>query len=537
MQSTFPEPLLLHLTAKQRKIVAAAFANPDSGAAKRTEIAESILGSAKGRVWREDAARWISDLLQVQLLVPDVYQDWRLLVEESLHFLISHLSTARLASKLVDQIELPEGTPIPFRLLALFTRMPALQKLGQVLARNRYLDPALRAALSQLENSISDVDFETVQRRVSEQLSAECQQFAVEMEPAILSEASVSAVVRFTWAGESGARQHGVFKVLKPHIPACFAEDMDLFEKLSEFVASRPGGYGMALDFLPETFREIRLLLEHEIDFAGEQKSLAAAAAFYRPVAGVRIPQVVKPLCTDSITAMTEEFGLKITEAATPADRRAAQLVEALVAHPLFATEPVAMFHADPHAGNILYNDSTQELILLDWALVEFLTREQRRHTLMLTIMLGMRDEAGVLREIEALSQDPSASAPEVRTLVSEFINSQAVLTLPRSLEAMRLLDTLGKRGVRFSAPLLMFRKALFTLDGVLRDIAGPDANVDQFVFGSILRQWPAIWTYLLAPEDWFAIQWSTLSYGSRVWANKLFEPGFLQATTVIAPD
>ena len=137
MQSTFPEPLLLHLTAKQRKTVAAAFANPDSGAAKRTEIAESILGSAKGRVWREDAARWISDLLQVQLLVPDVYQDWRLLVEESLHFLISHLSTARLASKLVDQIELPEGTPIPFRLLALFTRMPALQKLGQVLARNR----------------------------------------------------------------------------------------------------------------------------------------------------------------------------------------------------------------------------------------------------------------------------------------------------------------------------------------------------------------------------------------------------------------
>ncbi|MEN6336906.1 MAG: ATP-binding protein, partial [Phycisphaerales bacterium] len=36
----------------------------------------------------------------------------------------------------------------------------------------------------------------------------------------------VSAVVRFTWRNPRTAqRERGIFKVLKPHIPGCFAED------------------------------------------------------------------------------------------------------------------------------------------------------------------------------------------------------------------------------------------------------------------------------------------------------------------------
>ena len=41
--------------------------------------------------------------------------------------------------------------------LKLISKMPGLQKLGQVLARNRRLSPALRQALSELENGMSDV--------------------------------------------------------------------------------------------------------------------------------------------------------------------------------------------------------------------------------------------------------------------------------------------------------------------------------------------------------------------------------------------
>jgi ubiquinone biosynthesis protein len=51
-------------------------------------------------------------------------------------------------------------------------------------------------------------------------------------------------------------------------------------------------------------------------------------------------------------------------------------LIEALIAVPLSARGERSIFHADPHAGNLLYDEPTGELVLLDWALTESLTRD-----------------------------------------------------------------------------------------------------------------------------------------------------------------
>ena len=73
-------------------------------------------------------------------MVPEVYAAWRPLVRDAMLFMISHLSAARLAPKLVEQIELPPDTTPEARLLRLIAKVPALQKIGQVLAHNRHLD-------------------------------------------------------------------------------------------------------------------------------------------------------------------------------------------------------------------------------------------------------------------------------------------------------------------------------------------------------------------------------------------------------------
>ena len=46
----------------------------------------------------------------------------------------------------------------------------------------------------------------------------------------------------------------------------------------------------------------------------------------------------------------------------------------------------------------------------------------------------------------------------------------------------MKLLDELALKGVRFPPALFLFRKVLFTLDGVLHDVAGPGVRIDQEV-------------------------------------------------------
>lgn len=202
----------------------------------------------------------------------------------------------------------------------------------------------------------------------------------------------------------------------------------------------------------------------------------------YRNVKGVRVPRLIQQLCSRRITALTEEQGIKVTSAAArsrPAGRRriAEQLIEALVAVPLLSAEADVIFHGDPHAGNLLYNNRTGELVLIDWALRERLSRDQRRHLALLFGMVGLRDPVGACTEILALSQHhiriSSRRGKMISDAVKKFIDELRVAHMPSMVDVMRLLESIAMKGVRFPASLIMLSKVLFTLEGILRDISG----------------------------------------------------------------
>jgi len=499
---------------------------------RREQIAavEAALRSPFGQVLRDEIGRSIVNSLRVEYLVPEIYAQWRPLVRDAMFFMATHLSAERLAPKMVEQIHLPASTPPEMRLLNLISKVPGLQKLGQVLARNRHLHPALRRALSQLENGISDVSAKAIRRIIVKELGPRLQTCKVAIEASIFSEASVSAVVRFTWWNpDLQTRERGVFKVMKPHIPGCYAEDMHLLAELSKFLGSKHREYGFAAKGIPDTFQEVRQLLEHEVHFASEQAALLEAAHLYSPVPGVRIPRLIQPLCSSKITALTEEKGDKITDAVAsmrPWRRKqvAEQLIGALIAVPLFASERSVMFHADPHAGNLLYDVSKAELVLLDWALAEHLSRDQRRHLATLFLMIGLRDPEGICRQIQALQRDRKANGREaqlVRKCVASFLDQLPFGHWPGAVDAMRLVEQLAYHGVRFPAPLIMLRKALFTLDGILHDLAGSDTNLELTLARHAGRSWMknlAGFGAPFSPADWLRLQSSVLFYGNRVW-------------------
>ncbi len=492
---------------------------------------QAALASETGRALRAEMGRWIVDhLVPVEHLVPEPYVVWRQPVREAMLFVVGHLSDARLAAKLLEQIELPPNARPETRLLQLIAKVPGLQKLGQVLARNRHLRPALRKALAELENGIHDVDAAGVEAIIRRQLGPKLERFAVEIKPKLLSEASVSAVICFTWRNpQSGARERGVFKVLKPHIPLYFAEDMELLQELAQYFGRRHREYGSGARAIPDTFKKVRRLLQHEVDFPREQKTLLEAGALYERVRGVRVPRVIRPLCTDTITAITEETGAKITDEVRrmPAWRRRAvaqQLVEALVAIPLFSPAEYSLFHADPHAGNLLYNGRTGELIVIDWALRERLDREQRRQLALLFLMVALRDPVGASNAITALAEQPvrgsSRKAEVIRDRVRRFLDALPLTRLPSATDAMRLLEEVAFQGIRFPAPLIMLSKVLFTLDGILEDIGGDGASMGVVMARHIARRWltdRAAFASPLTSTDWITVQCSALLYGSRL--------------------
>jgi ubiquinone biosynthesis protein len=506
---------------------------PKSGTgAERVAAIEAALRSVAGQSMRDAMAEWIVDgIVPVARLVPEAYIKWRPPVRDAMMFVVARLSPARLAPKLLEQFELPESTSAEARLLRLIAKVPGLQKLGQVIARNRHLRPALRNALARLENGIRDVKIPDIVAIIQQELGSRVKKFDVRIAPVLLSEASVSAVVRFTWRNpESGRRERGVFKVLKPHIPEYFAEDMDYLQGLAEYFSDRHHHYGFPAHLIPDTFRKVRRLLRHEVNFVREQKTLLEAWTLYRNLSGVRIPRLIQPLCTHTITALTEERGIKVTNAAErvpPARRRqiAEQLIEALVAYPLFSAQQDVIFHGDPHAGNLLYNNRTGELTIIDWALRERLSRDQRRQLALLFAMVGLRDRVGACNEVLALSQHhirtTSARGKAVSEAVGQFFDELPAANLPSLVDVMRLLESLAVKGIRFPGSLIMLSKVMFTLDGILTDIGGVSSNIGFAVARQLAGHWRSdrhAFRSPLTAKDWVTLQCSALLYTTRVW-------------------
>src|SRR5581483_2641054 len=458
----------------------------------------------RGAAFMDRVGDWLVRFVPVEAIVPKAYERWRPLVQDAIEYVFSHLSADRLRVKIAEQNALPADTPPEARLIQLITRMPALQKMGQVVARNRRISPALRTQLARLENGMSDVTADQVRAIIHDQLGPRLAEYAVMIDRSICSEASVSAVMCFTWQNPDRERERGVFKVLKPYVPNCFAEDMSLLQGLGEYLESTDRGYGFAVRDVQETLEEVRLLLQRELDFSGEQATLVQAYRAYRSSFGIRVPRPILPLCTGVITAMTQERGVKVTEACRgfPIRRQriAQQLIEGLIAIPLFSRDDAAIFHADPHAGNLLYDEPNRELILLDWALAERLGLEERRNLVMLTLQVMVRDRAGAAKTIRALSR--RAPGRVIEHFVDRYFDALPQDESPGALDAMRLLDQIALGGATFPAPLFLFRKILFTLDGVLHDVVGNDVRIDTVMAREYITRWLSSFGLFHAPLE-----------------------------------
>jgi ubiquinone biosynthesis protein len=187
----------------------------------------------------------------------------------------------------------------------------------------------------------------------------------------------------------------------------------------------------------------------------------------------------------------------------------------------MLSEEEDAIFHADPHAGNLIYDERKRQLIVLDWALTGRLARHERRYMARLITMMTFRDKAGVREAIHALSSG-DAYRETIDRCVDRFFASMPLVCSPGAIDAMRLLDQIGMEGVRFPASLVLIRKVMFTLDGVLNDIAGGEVRMDTVVLREFISRWIRQIGFLPPPlkfSDYLAANRSVLSYATGLWS------------------
>ena len=444
--------------------------------------------------FREQAAGVLAEIVSSAGVVPDSHQAYRRVVQDGTLYFISKLPVERLAGLVAYQIRLDEDADAGKRLVELAKQIPTLHKLGQIIARNRNVDPGVRAWLVQLENGNYGTDATDLCRMIEDRLGQDREKFQIRMEKTLLSEASVGGVVPFGWRYPDGeGEQAGVFKVLKPGIEARLEEELSALDCLAEYFEGRRHLYSLCNLRFGEFFKDVKAALREELDLCSEQLNLSIARQFYRKNKHIHVPRVA-PFSCRHFTAMSRAPGGKVTDVlASRKDRQQAAdtIFRALVCGPLFSPEAFPIFHGDPHAGNIFSSlgsgDGDFKISLLDWSQTGCLARWWRINILKFIQGVILRDEAVICRAVGALSSDAPADAMD--SIISESVRNVMALEEYRDAPLMKktfiMLEQLSFKGVRFHGDLLLFRKAFFTLDGLLHDL-DPDFDMDHAVMAYI---------------------------------------------------
>jgi ubiquinone biosynthesis protein len=430
-------------------------------------------------------------LNQVDLasLVPPCFAKFRPIVLESVRFFVEHLSDTRLARIFAEQAALDPDADVSKRLLSFINACPALHKLAQVIAHDRRLDLVLRRRLQTLESMSPRTPMSQLQPVLQRELGPFMHRYALEVGRAPLVEGSVAVIVPCTFTESRKApREPGVLKILKPGIERDLEEDLQIIARFADDVDAQRSRDRVPPLAYRDLFDEVRNLLLHEIQLDHEQAHLRSAAKRLRGCRDAMVPRVLD-FSTPRITAMQRLFGVKVTEVPASDPRRpalAATIARTLLSDVFLSREPVSVFHADPHAGNLLACDDGR-LAILDWSLTGQIRSEQQSAVARLSLAAMARDAFQMELIIQQLSSEP-VTASLVRRVVRRAVDDLNLFQLPSPQWTMHLLDNLALAGVRFPPELLLLRKACFTLEGVIADVC-PDRSLEQILTSALLER------------------------------------------------
>ncbi|MEZ4883830.1 MAG: AarF/UbiB family protein [Chitinophagales bacterium] len=306
-------------------------------------------------------------------------------------------------------------------------------KVGQLLSiLSNFLPEAFQAPLEELQDKIPARPIAEIRQRIQEELGNTPENLFQHFEEQPLAAASIGQAHKAILKNGKVV----VVKVQHKNIEEIAATDLYIIERLTKLTA-----WFFEIKGIEYTYTQVRQMIEEELDFEKEAKSMQRIQSNLKKEIGLAIPEVQEAFSTSRVLTTTFYEGVKINQIAQldawNIDKRAVsdRLVHAYC-QMVFVD---GFYHADPHPGNILVQqDGT--IVLLDFGAVATIQPVMRTGLLQLIEGAAKNDTQRIIEALKTvgfIADDKEAIriAEKVIDAFREFLQNEI------QFEGMNLKD------------------------------------------------------------------------------------------------
>ena len=384
------------------------------------------------------------------------------------------LMKTSLGKRLFDKP--PEGdaalreTSAPVRFAKLLAALgPTYIKFGQILSmRKDIFAPEWIEALETLQDDAPRLPFTAIREQVETSLGGTLEDLYGSFEQEPLATASIAQTHR----ARTKDGDDVVVKVQRPGIEATMRSDLDLLYLSAQILEASIDE--MQLVGVVSVIEEFEKGLLRELNFNQELSNLLEFQRNLDPERKVTVPRPYPELSTRTVLTMQFFKGRPIRKL-VPKSPEAQAVVNEIVHAALKQVFVDGVFHGDPHAGNLLY-DEDGTVCMIDLGMVGRVSQEQRDDIVTLMIATISNDATTIARLLLKMGTPTQrVNLAELKSDIERIRSKHLVVENFGEYDSAGFIAEFGKAAGRYRIKLArdmaILAKAAATLEDIIRTL------------------------------------------------------------------
>ncbi len=347
-------------------------------------------------------------------------------------------------------------------------------KLGQLLStRPDILPPVFVDELVSLQDRVEPVPFAGVREVLEAELARPLEEIFERFDPEPIAAASIAQVYRARLrAGVSELAGEVAVKVVKPGVPELVDLDMEILLEVAERLSRSKLAKRYDFEGLSS---QLDATLKAELDLRQEAANTRRIRDSMADFTQLRVPVVVEALTRELVLVLEYVDGKKLIELEGTRPQLADEVWRAYLKQILVD----GAFQCDPHPGNFLI-DNDGRLVVLDYGMIAYVSRENQLRLMALLIALVERDGDRTARAcIEMGILGKNFRDARFRNAVGHLVSRHAgvkLKELPFGRIVRDLLVLCVRNDIQVPPEMVLLGKTLLNLEPMCRKL-DPDMD------------------------------------------------------------